>query len=147
MIENRALLWYNNKWAFMPIRSFLYWQKVHVSEFAQLIVPYRDGLYTIDQVHQIIEEILHKLDRTLAFPQKAEHLDNQIPLNASPKDAKITLTVHEAAVLIGISKPKMYELVRAGKVRSVKVGKKILISRQSLMDWLMKGDSYGKEAC
>ena len=27
-----------------------------------------------------------------------------------------------------------------------KVGKKILISRQSLMDWLKKGDSY-EEAC
>ena len=38
------------------------------------------------------------------------------------------------------------ELVRAGKVRSVRVGKKILISRKSLMDWLEKGDSYA-EAC
>ena len=41
----------------------------------------------------------------------------------------------------------MYEMVRAGKVRSVKAGKKILISRQSLMDWLKKGDNYGSEAC
>ena len=28
-----------------------------------------------------------------------------------------------------------------------KVGKKILISRQSLMDWLKKGENYGAEAC
>lgn len=41
----------------------------------------------------------------------------------------------------------MYEMVHAGKVRSVKAGKKILISRQSLMDWLKKGDNYGSEAC
>ncbi len=106
-----------------------------------------DALYTIDQVHQIVEEVLHRLACTEASSREAEHLDNQIPLNASPKDAKITLTVHEAAKLIGISKPKMYELVRAGKVRFVNVGKKILISRQSLLDWLMKGDSNGKEAC
>ena len=49
--------------------------------------------------------------------------------------------------MIGISKPSMYEVVRAGKVRSVKVGKKILISRQSLLDWLKKGETYGAEAC
>lgn len=49
--------------------------------------------------------------------------------------------------MIGISKPSMYEVVRTGKVRSVKVGKKILISRQSLMDWLKKGENYGAEAC
>ena len=49
--------------------------------------------------------------------------------------------------MIGISKPSMYEVVRAGKVRSVKVGKKILISRQSLMDWVKKGENYGAEAC
>ena len=101
----------------------------------------------MDQVHQIVNEVLRKLDCPGASLPEAEHLENQIPLNASPKDAKITLTVHEAAKLIGISKPKMYELVRAGKVRFVNVGKKILISRQSLLDWLMKGDSNGKEAC
>ena len=61
--------------------------------------------------------------------------------------SKVTLTVSEAAEMIGISKPSMYEVVRAGKVRSVKVGKKILISRQSLMDWLKKGETYGAEAC
>ena len=59
----------------------------------------------------------------------------------------MTLSVREAAELIGISKPSMYEVVRAGKVRSVKVGKKILISRQSLMDWLKKGENYSAEAC
>ena len=61
-------------------------------------------------------------------------------------ERKVTLTVPEAAELIGICKPTMYEMVRAGKVRSVKIGKKILISRQSLMDWLKEGDSY-EEAC
>jgi excisionase family DNA binding protein len=75
-----------------------------------------------------------------------EHLDNDIPQNSSPEATKITLTVPEAARLIGISSPKMYELVRAGKLRSVRVGKKILISRKSLEDWIMKGDSYEK-AC
>lgn len=108
----------------------------------------QNALYTIAQVHQIVNEVLRKLDCPGASLPEAEHLENQIPLNASPKDAKPTLTVHEAAELIGISKPKMYELVRAGKIRSVRIGKKILISRQSLMDWIMKGEPYdGKKAC
>ena len=106
-----------------------------------------DKLYNIDEVRQVVEEVLRRLDRTAASPVEAEHLDNQIPLKASPQDAKLTLTVQEAADLIGICKPNMYVLVRAGKVRSVMVGKKILISRQSLVDWIEKGDPYGKKAC
>ena len=62
--------------------------------------------------------------------------------------AKVVLTVQEAAEELGISKPKVYELVRAGKFHTVNIGKKILISRQSMLDWIKKGDSYyGKEAC
>ena len=103
--------------------------------------------YTNEQVHQIVDELLIKLDEAAVHDPEPEHLDNDIPQNSSPEHTKITLTVPEAAELIGICRPKMYEMVRAGKVRSVKAGKKILISRQSLMDWLKKGDNYGSEAC
>ena len=96
--------------------------------------------YTNEQVHQIVDELLLKLDA------EPEHLNNEIPQQSSPEN-KVTLTVTEAAQLIGICKPKMYEIVRARKVRFVKVGKKILISRQSLLDWLKKGETYGAEAC
>ena len=104
-------------------------------------------LYTTEQVHQVVDEVLHRLDSAVALQQEPAHLENDIPQNSSPENAKITLTVPEAAELIGICRPKMYEMVHAGKVRSVKAGKKILISRQSLMDWLKKGDNYGSEAC
>ena len=104
-------------------------------------------LYTKDEVFQVVEEVLNALDYSKAPALEPEYLDNDIPQNSSPEHTKITLTVPEAAELIGICRPKMYEMVRAGKVRSVKAGKKILISRQSLMDWLKKGDNYGSEAC
>ena len=96
----------------------------------------RNRLYTKDEVLQVVEAALNAFDNTEAPLQEPEHLDNDIPQKSSPVNAKVTLTVPEAAELIGICKPTMYEMVRAGKVRSVKVGKKILISRQSLMDWL-----------
>ena len=101
--------------------------------------------YTNEQVHQIVDQLLLQFDEAAPGPEPA-HLNNDIPQQSSPEN-KVTLTVSEAAELIGISKPSMYEVVRAGKVRSVKVGKKILISRQSLMDWLKKGEIYGAEAC
>lgn len=104
-------------------------------------------LYTKEQVHQIVEEVLRTLGCTAAPAQGQTHLDNDIPLQPSPEDVKMTLTVPEAAQLVGICKPKMYELVRAGKLRAVKVGKKTLISRQSLQDWIRKGENNGKEAC
>lgn len=106
----------------------------------------RNRLYTKDEVLQVVEAALSALDNTEVPDKEPEHLDNDIPQKASPVNAKVTLTVPEAAELIGVCKPTMYEMVRAGKVRSVKVGKKILISQQSLMDWLKEGDSYEK-AC
>ena len=92
--------------------------------------------YTNEQVHQIVDQLLLQFDEAAPGPEPA-HLKNDIPQQSSPEN-KVTLTVSEAAELIGISKPSMYEVVRAGKVRSVKVGKKILISRQSLMDWIQE---------
>ena len=102
--------------------------------------------YTNEQVHQIVDELLIKLDEAAVHDPEPEHLNNEISQQSSPEN-KVTLTVTEASQLIGICKPKMYEIVRAGKVRFVKVGKKILISRQSLLDWLKKGETYGAEAC
>ena len=57
------------------------------------------------------------------------------------------LSVREAAELIGISKPKMYELIHSNEIPSIHVGKKIVIARQALMDWLSEGDTNGKKAC
>ena len=104
-------------------------------------------LYTSEQVHRIVDLVLLQLDSAGQNDSEPGHLENDIPQKASPSHEKLALSVTEAADLIGISKPKMYELVNSNRVHSVNVGKKILISRQSLMDWLQKGDSYVKEAC
>ena len=100
----------------------------------------RNRTYTEEQVHQIVDEAIRRLDGTTAL-EEPEHLDNDIPQNSSPEHTKLTLTVQEAAQLVGVCKPKMYDLVRTGQFHSIKVGRKILISRKSLMDWLTKGDS------
>lgn len=104
-------------------------------------------IYTSEQVHRIVEQVLLALDSTEAPEAEQTHLDNDISQNTSPENTNVTLTVAEAAHLVRISKPKMYEIVRCGKVRSVKIGKKILISRQSLLDWIRKGDLSYEKTC
>lgn len=48
---------------------------------------------------------------------------------------------------LGISKPTMYDLVHKGVIPSITMGRKILISRKALSDWLENGGKHGKEAC
>ena len=106
----------------------------------------RNRLYTKDEVLQAVETALSALDSTAAPAQEPMHLDSSIPQQSSP-GTKMTLTVREAAEMIGISKPKMYELIREGEIPSIHVGKKIVIARQALLDWLSEGDTNGKKAC
>ena len=105
----------------------------------------RNRLYTEEQVHQVVDEVLRRLGSTAAL-QEPEHLDNSTSQQSSP-GTKMTLSVREAAALIGISKPKMYELIHSNEIPSIHVGKKIVIARQALMDWLSEGDTNGKKAC
>ena len=76
--------------------------------------------YTAGQVKTIVQQAVE-----LALQK---HLDSSIP-QLSP-----TVTVAEAAQIIRISKPSMYELIRSDQVRSIRIGKKYLVSRQSLHD-------------
>ena len=107
----------------------------------------RKDIYTADEVHQIIEKVLYEME-LIAPPSEGQmHLENNITHTASSSDARPALSVSEAAALLGISKPKVYELVNIGAFHSINIGKKILISRKLLTDWIEKGDSYGKKAC
>ena len=62
-----------------------------------------------------------------------EFYNESIPEQTGSKEV---LTVSEAAEILRISKPCMYELAESGEIRSVKVGRRILISRTSLMEFI-----------
>jgi len=49
---------------------------------------------------------------------------------------RIALSILEAAKMLGISKPHFYPLIREGKIRTVKIGRRILVSVQSLRDFI-----------
>lgn len=54
------------------------------------------------------------------------------------KHEKLTYSVPEAAEILGISKSRMYELVRSDGFPSLKIGKRILVSIKGLEHWVEK---------
>ena len=53
------------------------------------------------------------------------------------EDLPLTLTVEEASQ-IRVGRNTAYDLVRCGKLRSIKVGKQIRIPKQALQDYLSR---------
>ena len=49
---------------------------------------------------------------------------------------RLALNVTEAAACLGISRPKMYELMRQSDFPSFQIGTRRLISRQGLAEWV-----------
>lgn len=45
---------------------------------------------------------------------------------------RLTLTVEEAASLLGISRNLAYELVAEGQIPSIRLGRRVLVPRQAL---------------
>ena len=102
-------------------------------------------VYTADQVEQIVELLFQKFTQHILSPTAA-NLDSNISQQPMP-DTKLTLSVNEAAKMIGISKPKVYDLIREGDLLSIHVGKKIVIPKQAVTDWLSGGESNGEKTC
>ena len=61
----------------------------------------------------------------------AEHMGS-----AKRTERRLTYTVEEAAALIGISRAKAYKCVRSGELRSVHLGRRIVIPAVAIEDLL-----------
>jgi len=49
---------------------------------------------------------------------------------------RIGVSIQEAAKMLGISKPHFLPLVKEGKIRTVQIGRRVLVSVQSLRDFV-----------
>lgn len=49
---------------------------------------------------------------------------------------KITLNVKEVAELLGISKSFVYQLVGSGKLPAIKLGKRILFTKERIIEYI-----------
>ena len=54
----------------------------------------------------------------------------------APPVQKLTVSVDEAARLLGIGRNKAYELVRTGELRHVRAGRRVIIPRRALDEFL-----------
>lgn len=62
-----------------------------------------------------------------------------LPTQGSALDPPLTLSVTEAAAVLGISRGSAYELVRRGSLRSLRLGRRILIPRAAICALLAQG--------
>ena len=86
----------------------------------------------LHHISELLEELIHLLkDSSLLNKENTSD-------KPSPSDNEV-MTVKEAAAILRISLPMMYEFVKSGRVHSIMVGRKILISRSSLMALIREG--------
>ena len=52
------------------------------------------------------------------------------------EDLPLTLKAHEAATVLRISKSKVYELARTESFPAVRIGKRVVIPRDKLIQWM-----------
>ena len=55
-------------------------------------------------------------------------------------DLPLTLRVEDLMPILGIGRNTAYELVRAGQIRSIRIGKQLRIPKQALIEYLTKTD-------
>jgi excisionase family DNA binding protein len=49
---------------------------------------------------------------------------------------RIGVSIQEAAKMLGISRPHFYPLIKEGKIRTIKIGRRVLVSVQSLREFV-----------
>ena len=52
------------------------------------------------------------------------------------EDLPLTLKVHEAAAVLRISKSKVYELARTESFPAIRIGNRVVIPRDKLIQWM-----------
>ena len=97
------------------------------------------SLYNDDAVRQIAQEAAQQAvaDLMNRLMSGGAMLDNSISQTQSySNEDRLTLTVQEVADQLGISKPSVYSLIKDGMIHSIRIGRKILIPRQAVAEYL-----------
>lgn len=62
-------------------------------------------------------------------------------MSTTTTDERRTLTVEEAARILGVGRTAAYAAVRSGEIPSIKLGRRVLIPRHALLALLGEPDS------
>lgn len=57
-------------------------------------------------------------------------------MNGNYESLPLVLTVEQTAQVLQLGKTRIYELVRSGKLRSLRIGRKIRVPKNALLDFL-----------
>jgi len=106
--------------------------------FADMIPSGNEKLSPAEELRHI-SELLEEL--ISLFRCSTTQTKEVLSAELSPTKDNEVMTVKEAAAMLRISLPKMYEFARSGRVHSIEVGRRILISRSSLMALLREGEN------
>ena len=63
-------------------------------------------------------------------------MNQQINANTQPADQRLTRRPEEVGRLLGTGRNNVYELIRTGQLRSINVGRKILIPLAAIDEFL-----------
>ena len=102
-----------------------------------------DMIRTEKENHSLADELHHisgQLDELIRLVRdSAAFRTDKLPDEPAPSDNEV-MTVKEAAAMLRISLPKMYEFARSGRVHSIEIGRRVLVSRSSIMALLTEGE-------
>ena len=94
--------------------------------------PREPSFYTQADLKMIIKSTFQEVLSSLMMDEETKEVSNE----DQKKPEKLTVTVQEAANLLGVSKPTMFELLYNGSIAYKKIGRKIIISYKVLVDWV-----------
>lgn len=103
----------------------------------------RIPVYTHAQMLEIVATVVESLMHPGEPEALPVNLENGILQQSELPDAgRQTLTVSEAAVILGVSRPTVYKMVSEGSLPAFHMGKRVLIDRNILNDWVRNGGQH-----
>lgn len=104
----------------------------------------RAKVQTLPTLPQPIQPTLNQERTRLTNPHRNPPVDARHQDQKPPLSDRLTLSVAEAATMLGIGRATAYECVRTGELPSIKIGGRILIPTKLLNDLLNgEGDARG----
>jgi excisionase family DNA binding protein len=105
---------------------------VHTPGPKPVSLAVRDSAYWVDEPAALREALV------LATFNFFEHA-MRVPVPGGVEEKRLTLTVEEAAEILGLSRAFAYEAVRRGEIPSIRIGRRILVPKAAL-DRLLSGE-------
>ena len=65
-----------------------------------------------------------------------EPMHERDPITLDQLDGRVTLTIEEAATLLGLGRSAAYEAARRGQLPTRRLGRRLLIPVPALLEWL-----------